>query len=94
MIMTIYADSTSIFTEEFINENGNLLDVEIEDSYVKQFFEREILEIFRSDDGTSDEALFEDWLHEYTADDTAELWEWCNRYGIDCKIDRINNIGV
>ena len=89
MIITIYADSTEIFTEEFCNKN-NLINVEIETYYVKQFFKDEILESFQSDDkDISEDELFEKWFNEYTADDTTELWEWCNRYGIDCRIDRI-----
>ena len=95
MTVAIYTDSTRLFTDEFIERNGNLCYVDISDFYLEKFFEDEILSSFRPDvdEGVSIKGLFEEWLDEYTADDTTELWEWCNRYGVECYIDSFFIIG-
>lgn len=77
MIVSIYADETKLFTDDFININ-NIIYVEVPDRIVFDFFKKNILDDFRSEtdteEGLSDYAIFEDWLDEYTCDDTVGLW--------------------
>lgn len=91
MIVTIYTDSTNLVTEEFINEHGNLLEVEVDRFSLFDYFKDEIMNEFHiyQDKERDEFELFQEWLNEYTADDTDDLWEWCERYGIECRIDRI-----
>lgn len=90
IIMTIYADDTDLFTEAFCNRH-NLINIEVNKHVVFKFFRHNILKDFRTetDSNVSDEGVFEEWLDEYTADDTQGLWEYAKEHGVDPKIDRI-----
>ena len=81
MRVIIYADSTGLFTDDFIDEHSNLCYVEINELNLKDYFNEEIRPILINN------ISFDEWLNEYTADDTTDLWEWCNRFGIECRID-------
>ena len=91
MIVTIYADSTGVFTEDFTNGVTNLINVEVAESDVRQFYEEEVYEA--DDDVYPTDEDFDVWINEYTADDTTELWEWCERYGVECRINEILTFG-
>lgn len=75
LLICIYADETQVFTDDFCNMN-NLIYVEIPRDIVFGFFKENVLADFRTEEDLSDEALFEDWLLEYTADDTIGLWQY------------------
>ena len=90
MNVCIYADSTDIFSEEFCNID-NLIEIEVENELLFEYFRQHCLEDFRSEDdikqGLSERAVYEEWLDEYTADDTDELWEFLMRNGKRPKLD-------
>ena len=90
MIMTVYADDTNLFTKEFC-EQHNLVDIDLPRYTVRRYFDDCILEGFRTDtdDGVTDDGVFEEWLHEYTADDTVGLWGFARRLGSRPKVNNI-----
>lgn len=90
IIMTIYADDTDLFTEDFCNRH-NLINIEVNKHVVFNFFRHNILKDFRTetDSDVSDEGVFEEWLDEYTADDTEGLWWYAKRMDENLKVDSI-----
>lgn len=90
IIMTIYADDTDLFTEDFCNRH-NLINIEVNKHVVFNFFRHNILKDFRTetDSDISDEGVFEEWLDEYTADDTEGLWWYAKRMDENLKVDSI-----
>ena len=90
MMIDVYADSTGLFTEDLLNRmDSNMIAVEVDDEIVHKFFIEECLEDFRPDvdEGVSDDGLFEEWLDEYTCDDTEELYEYACEKGKRPLID-------
>lgn len=82
-VVVIYANEVSgVFTDDFLDEI-DMFDIEISKKTLFNFFQDECLEYFRNEDDDedklSDEAYFEDWLLEYTADDTMGLWNYAKR---------------
>lgn len=78
-IVVIYANEVSgVFTDDFL-DGIDMFDIEISRETLFDFFQDECLEYFRNGDELSDEAYFEDWLLEYTADDTMGLWDYAKR---------------
>ena len=82
-IVVIYANEvTEIFTDDFL-DTINMFDIEISKEILFDFFINECLQSFRNEtddkDGLTEEGYFEDWLHEYTADDTIGLWEYTKK---------------
>ena len=82
MIITVYADSTGLFTEEFCNRN-NLINIEVSRQTVFEFYRHEY------NPEAAPEYHFENWLDEYTADDTTELWDYATREGDSPKVSEI-----
>ena len=76
MRITMYADSTGLFTDEFCDWITNLIEVEVSRECVEKYW-REYSEV---------DEPFEKWLEEYTADNTTELMDFADRYGYECKI--------
>lgn len=73
----VYADSTGLFTEEFLNHLYiNMITLEISREIAFDFFKQYCLDDFKTDEDLSDEAFFEDWLMEYTCDDTEGLYQY------------------
>ncbi len=90
IIMTIYADDTDLFTEAFCNRH-NLINIEVNKYVVFNFFRHNILKEFRTETNSNvpDEGVFEEWLDEYTADDTEGLWWYAKRMDKNLKVDSI-----
>lgn len=66
MFVTIYCDTTNLFSENEIMKD-NLCEMEFDDSTVREFYNAE------GDPNLS----FEDWIkNEYTADDTWDLYQF------------------
>ena len=73
----VYADSTGLFTEEFLNHLYiNMITLEISREIAFDFFKQYCLDDFKTDEDLSDEAYFEDWLMEYTCDATEGLYQY------------------
>lgn len=77
MKITVYADSTQMFTEEFCNRN-NLINIEVDKHTVEEYYKQGMYGI-----------PFEEWLNEYTADDTEGLWIYATYTAADPRIDEI-----
>lgn len=82
MNVCMYSDSTNMFSREFCNY-CNIVYIDVEDKLVFKYFIRHVLADFISDDNVKQElsvkAIYEEWLDEYTADDTIGLWEFLMR---------------
>ena len=68
--------------------DDNLLYIEAEEPVIFAWFTETALDSFKPDkeEGVSDKGLFEEWLHEYTADDTVGLYDWIINRGFTCKV--------
>ena len=85
MIISVYKDTTGLFTEEEILED-NIADLEFPKEIVKRYFMEKCLEDFRGDNNAvSDEGLYQEWLDEYTCDDTEELVLFAKENGFEVK---------
>ena len=91
MIITIYSDETEDMFSDDILQEISMVDVEIPREIVFGFFKAECLAYYRneSDDkeGITDEGYFEDWLNEYTCDDTIGLWEYARKNNVTPLLD-------
>lgn len=81
MIMVVYADTTDLFTEEEIIETGNLVELDIPESIVRDWYEQdraEHEEQTAADLGIPlEECSFEQWRDNvYTADETQDLYDY------------------
>lgn len=90
MIITVYAKEPKIFSDSFL-EVKNLVDIEVSEDVVFDWFKENVLQSFRPDvdEGVSDKGLFEEWLAEYTADDTVGLWDYAAYRADDPRIAEI-----
>ena len=72
--VTVYYDTVKADYDE-TKDGENLIDVRMPKDKLYEWFKENVLESFRPDidEGVSDEGLFEEWLDEYTADDTMNL---------------------
>ena len=83
MLIDVYADSTGLFTDDFLNRmDSNIITLDIEKEIVVSYFEE-----YCNDNDIS----FDDWLDEYTCDDTEGLYEYavtemCGIAPIICSI--------
>ena len=85
MTISVYADTTGCFSEEECDRDNNAL-LELPKGMVQKFFMDCCLESFRGDDRTvSDQGLFEEWLDEYTNDDTVDLVRFLRKHDVDIK---------
>ncbi len=70
--VTIYRESCPEYID---TTDDNLAEIEIPKDKLFKWFKENILEDFKGDDTSiSEEGLFEEWLDEYTADDTVTLY--------------------
>lgn len=86
MLMTIYGNEiTDVFTEDILEVLG-MFDIEVPERIVFDFFISECLEDFRNEydekEGITAKGYFEDWLNEYTCDDTIGLWRYAKRNNV------------
>ena len=87
MYMTVYADTTDLFTEDELEETGcNLVDLDIPDNIVRAYYEqhKEDCDADTNNDlGVPlDQCTFEQWQEEvYTADGTMELYYFAIEHG-------------
>lgn len=92
LIITVYSDEPGVFTEDFCDRVG-MIEIKVPKEIVYDFFIDECLEGFRNEsddkDGITDEGYFEDWLLEYTCDDTMGLWGYAIEHGIAPQIEDI-----
>lgn len=84
MKVTVYKDTTELFTQEEIAID-NVVDLEFPDEIVRGYFNEYILDSFRTDESISTDAFFEDWLEEYTADDTIDLVDYARVKGFEVE---------
>lgn len=84
MLVTIYKDTTDLFTQEEISID-NIAELEFPDEIVRKYFDTYILDSFRTDENISGDAFFEDWLEEYTADDTIDLVDYARAKGFEVE---------
>ena len=85
--VVIYSNEmTGVFADKII-ETYDMFDIGVSKEILFNFFKDKCLEDFRneSDDknGLTDEGYFEDWLNQYTADDTVGLWNYAKEHGVD-----------
>ena len=73
MIISVYADTTGCFTDKQCDVD-NTAYLNLPKEMIREYFMKYCLEDFRGDDTeVSDDGLFEEWLDEYTNDDTIDL---------------------
>lgn len=91
ILVDIYADSTGLFTEDFLDYRmkSNIVTIDIPREILFEFFKENCLEEFRTNENLSDEAFFEDWLGEYTCDDTEGLYQYVEQRGFSRIIDSV-----
>ena len=81
MAVDVYCDTTGLYTEMEI-ETDNICELEFPERIVKQYFMEYCLENFKGDDpNVSDDGLYEEWLDEYTCDDTDGLVAFAEQNG-------------
>ena len=86
MIMVVYADTTDLFTEDEIIAEGNLVELDIPDGIVLDWYEQNRAE---HDEQTAadlgiplDRCTFELWRDRvYTADETQDLYSYAVMHG-------------
>ena len=90
MIITVYAEEPKVFSDSFLAAT-NLVNIEVSENVVFDWFMENVLQSFRPDvdEGVSDKGLFEEWLTEYTADDTVGLWDYAAYRADDPRIAEI-----
>ena len=84
MEMALYCDSTDLYTEEECNID-NITYLDFPKELVKQYFMDQCLKYFRNDEDISDDAFYEDWLLEYTCDDTDGLYWYAKEHGYGAR---------
>lgn len=88
MLVGVYKDTCDLFTEDEILDD-NTVDLWFPKELVKRYFMEKCLEDFRGDDGTiSDEGLYQEWLDEYTCDDTDGLVQFARENGFEVKREK------
>ena len=75
--MTVYCDTTGQYSEKEVNED-NITEMEFPKYIVKEYFEKVA-------DADCEYESFEEWLDDYTADDTEELYEFAEARGFKAK---------
>ena len=85
----VYKDLTNLFTEKEIETDGNLTEIVVPDELLRRYFMEWCLESFRSDEELNNEALYEEWLDEFTADDTEDFVDFLSEQGYE--IGRVND---
>lgn len=86
----VYADTLGVFSEEGLNQLGdNMLYIKVPKDKLYEYFVNTCLEYFRDevDEGISDYGVFEEWLDEYTCDDTIDLCEWMREHNMILEIE-------
>ena len=77
--MTVYCDSTDLYTEEEI-KSENLTQLDFPEEIVKEWYEKHKNEYDANSVGN-----FNDFLNSYTADDTDGLYEYAKSHGFQAK---------
>ncbi len=91
LAITVYYDNVKADYEE--KEDGeNLTEIILPKDKVFEWFKKHILENFRPDvdEGVSDKGLFEEWLDEYTADDTEGMYDELKEFVIKEEEEKVN----
>lgn len=72
--VSVYLESVKPDYDE-LKDGENMTEIEIPKDMLFKWFKENILKNFKGDDtSVSDEGLFEEWLDEYTAEDTDTLY--------------------
>ena len=88
MKMTVYCDSTGLFSEEECNSD-NLTEMVFPDEIVRKWFDKNIKEEYKNE---YPDLTFEYWVNElYTADETDGLYDFCILAGEEPMFD-VNEI--
>ncbi|MBQ6416372.1 MAG: hypothetical protein IJJ65_09005, partial [Butyrivibrio sp.] len=71
--ITVYRDTV----EPELHGDDNLTELEVSKPLFMEYFRERILPSFKGDDDTvSEEGMLQEWLDEYTADDTTDLYDF------------------
>ena len=83
--VSVYKDTTGLFTEEEILED-NIMDIELPEGIVKRYFIECCLEDFRSkNDTVSEDELYQEWMGVNICDDMDGLVEFARKNGWEVK---------
>ncbi len=85
----VYTDTLGVFSEEGLNQLGdNMIYIKVPKGKLYEYFIDTCLECFRDevDEGISDYGVFEEWLDEYTCDDTIDLYKWMSEHNMILEI--------
>ena len=85
ILMTIYRDSTGLFTRQECDLD-NEFDTYVPYDTMFEYFIEKVKDNFPAADpkeGVTDKGLFEEWLDEYTMDATMDLYDYCKDKGIE-----------
>lgn len=90
MVITINAKDTGMFSEDFISEFGNHVDIEIPDDILENFFNDYVYDdaLFGIDDDYdyTKEDMFALWigsLDNYEDDNISDIWSYCIEHGVN-----------
>lgn len=85
VLMTIYRDSTGLFTSEECDQD-NEFNTYVPYNVLFEYFMDNVKGNFPAADpheGITDEGLFDEWLDEYTMDATNDLYDYCKAKGVE-----------
>lgn len=74
----VYTDTLVGYPTHLYNKDDNLSYIKVKEDVLFDWFKKNILEDFRSevDEGISDRGVMDEWLDEYTADETIDLYDY------------------
>lgn len=82
IIICVFTDTIVGYPTHLYDKDDNLSYIKVKEDVLFDWFKENILEDFKSevDEGISDRGVMDEWLDEYTADDTVGLYDYMKEH--------------